>query len=373
VRTGTVGSDPAVLSVLFDYRPARFGRGGIAVYAEELARALRTAYPADRLLLYSERFRRGGGERPLERLPGALEHGRRVPTLVQGAAQRLGLGLERRLGPVDLVHWTDYVAPPPLRAPLVATIHDVLFESLPDCYTARMRQGLRATTLRLVRRAAHVIVPSRGARADLVAWYGVQPDRVEVVEHGVRRLPAGEPVRGYGRYVLFAGTLEPRKNLERLLEAFERVRRQDPSLRLVVAGPRGWRDEVLVERLRRASGVTWEGRVGRDRLAALYRGALVLAYPSLGEGYGLPVLEALSVGCPVVVGAGTTPAEVMGDAGLAADPRDVSALAQALERVTQDPALREVLALRGPARAATRTWEAAARATHRVYERVLRR
>ncbi len=359
------------IRILMDYRPAAYGRGGIATYVRDLAAAYPEVRPTDDLHLWAQRFRTPAGVRPEAAPIGATLHAGRLPSHVQTALGRFGLGPDRWIGGADVVHWTDYV---PLEAPgacVVATIHDVLFDEHPEWYTTRMVAGLRAATMRIVRRAARVIVPSARSRDALVAYYPIQPERVDVVPHGVRPLPPGGPAPGLGRYVLYVGTLEPRKNLGRLLEAHRRLRRAGLTFHLVVAGPRGWMDEALLDRIRTQPGVTWEGRVDRARLGALYRGALALAYPSLGEGFGLPVVEAMAEGCPVLVARSTVCAEIAGDAGIAVDAEDVDALAGGLARLLEDEALPAILGGRGRKRALPFTWERAARDTRRSYERAV--
>ena len=254
--------------------------------------------------------------------------------------------------------------------PVVATIHDVLFDELPDCYTPSMRRGLRAATRGITRRANRLIVPSTRTRDAVGDRYGVDPARIDVVPHGVRPLPEAAPERGYGDYVLFVGTLEPRKNLSRLLDAHAHLEGKG-TCRLVVAGPRGWKDEALVRRLGAQRDVIWEGGVDRARLAALYDGALAVAYPSLGEGFGLPVVEAMSRKRPLLVARDTTCADLAGDAALTVDPRDVGSITEALKALVEDDTLRRRLGERGPARAAAYTWANAAHGTWASYARAV--
>lgn len=358
------------MRVALDYRPALHGRGGIAVYAEALAAALARVHPEDELHLYGHRLRPGTarGVVPPE---GAHLHARPWPSLGLTVAARFGWGADRVVGGADVVHWTDYTVLPVTRAAVVATIHDVLFETLPHCYTPRMRAGLRSVTRRIVRRADRLIVPSARTRDALLALHRVPGERIDVVPHGVRPLPDAAPAGDLGPYFLCVGTLEPRKNWRRVLDAHAALERRGFAIRLVVAGPRGWMDDALVEAIGGRSTVVWDGRASPERLAALYRGAVALVYPSLGEGFGLPVLEAMSVGCPVIVGEDTATADLAGDAGLAVDPLDVGAIGEALERMLEDDALRARLGAAGRRRAASYTWDDAARATHRVYERAV--
>jgi glycosyltransferase involved in cell wall biosynthesis len=338
----------------------------------ELVAALGAAFPDDRLELYAHRFRgNGAAATPPALPPNARLHARRIPWRVQEVLGRLGFGADRMLGGADVLHATDYVTLPASRVPLVATIHDLLFEDLPECYTPAMRRGLRWTTRRLLRSARRVLVPSERTREALLRTHGGDPGRVDVVPHGARPLPGAAPAREHGAYVLFVGTLEPRKNVPRLLEAHDLAVARVGAFRLVVAGARGWDDEGTMAAMARRPLVAYEGPVGPERLSALYGGALAVAYPSLGEGFGLPVLEAMAAGKPVLVGADTACSDLAGDAGVAADPTDVEALADALAFLVADEALRARLGARGRERAQAYTWERAARATRACYERAI--
>ena len=356
------------LRVLVDYRPALFGRGGIAVYAQSLMDAYADAFPTDDLALWGRRLRQSGrreGTPPA----GARMLAGRWPSRVQEVFGRFGFGVDKMAGGADVVHWTDYVPLAGRGAPVVATVHDVLFEELPDCYTRGMRRGLRQITRHIVHRAARVIVPSTRSRDALVVHFGADPARIDVIPHGVRVLPAADPAEDYGPYLLFVGTLEPRKNLLRLLEAHGRLASASVGVNLVIAGPRGWMDDAIVAGIRAGQGVSWEPEVDASRLAALYRGAIALAYPSLGEGFGLPVLEAMSEGVSVVVAEDSVCADVAGEAALAVDPRDVEAISKALDLVVSDAGMRQRLGAEGRTRAARYSWAKAAEATRRTYER----
>jgi glycosyltransferase involved in cell wall biosynthesis len=213
-----------------------------------------------------------------------------------------------------------------------------------------------------LRRAAAVIVPSQYTRDELLgALPDLDPGRVAVTPWGVdERFSPGPGPEGRGQYLLAVGTLQPRKNLEAVLAAFERLGREHT---LVVVGARGWRDEGLMAKLER-DRVEVHGHVGDDELVTLYRGAACLVFPSLAEGFGFPLLEAMACGTPVVCAdAGSLP-EVAGGAAHTVPPHDHDALATAVADVLADPApWRE----RGLARAAEFTWERCAEQTVRVY------
>jgi alpha-1,3-rhamnosyl/mannosyltransferase len=356
-----------------DHRPALDGLGGIAVYVRELVAALAEGFPQDRLELLGHRLRRPAGTEPVPLPAAARLHRRRVPAALLGWAARGGLGADRLLGGVDVLHATDYVPLRSSRAPLVATVHDVCFLTLPDCYEPRQRRRLERATRRLLARAGRVIVPCERVRQELAERLDVDPARVDVVAHGPRALPPAGPARLDGTYLLFVGTLQPRKNLARLLRAFDRLAAAHPDVRLVVAGGRGWRDDALRAGMAARPRVRWEGYVDAARMAALYAGATGVVVPSLGEGFGLFAIEALAAGTPLLVGAETACADVAGDAALAVDPRDEEALAAGLVRLLEDEALRARLARAGPARAAGFSWRRCAEETHAVYERAVAR
>jgi glycosyltransferase involved in cell wall biosynthesis len=286
--------------------------------------------------------------------------------------------VERVTGPVDLVHATGY-AIPPRTAPLVATMHDVAWRRDPRLFTRNGVRFFEAGLRCVIADADLVLCPSQATLEDC-ATAGIGRDRLRHVPWGMTTVDVSddevERVRAHfglsGRYVLSVGTLEPRKNLPRLLDAFSRLPQDDVTL--VVVGPEGWgeslaaRAEVLRPRLRLT------GFVPRSQLAPLYRGASVVCYPSLWEGYGLPVAEALGAGAPVVTSLGTATEElVTGGAGIAVDPRDSDAIAGAISQVLDDDDLANALREAGRKRAAETTWQTTAELTIAAYEEVLGR
>jgi glycosyltransferase involved in cell wall biosynthesis len=359
-----------------DWRPTLSGRGGIPVYVRGLVSGLAARFPDDRLLLYGHRLRRPRRDAPgpSRARPGNATLGAwPIPSRAAEALARVGVGADALVGGCDVFHLTDYAWLRPTRARLVATVHDVLFEELPACYTPAMRRGLRHVTRRLVRHAARLVVPSVRTKIALVERFRADPARVDVVPLAPRAFPAalsaGASPRADRPYVLAVGTLEPRKNLPRTLAAHRLLLARGLDVDLVVAGARGWLDDGIAREVASAGRVRWEGEVDDARLGALYRGASALCYASLGEGYGLPVAEALALGVPVVTSAGTACAEVAGDAALLVDPYDEGAIADALARVLSDAGLSAALAARGRARAAGWSWEVTAEGTRAAYER----
>lgn len=334
-----------------------------------MSRALIAAHPDDRFVLYEHTLRKSDAT---ARVAGSTRHtGRR---LMPALGTRLGLSVERWTGPLDVLHLTDYALLRTRRAPIVAMIHDVLFETLPACYPTRKRRGLRAVTEALLRTAAHVVVPSDRVRRGVVDHFAMAADRVHVTPLGHRPLPQGDAaaagaVPGARPYILVVGTLMPRKNHMRLIQAYQAL--PDLDANLVIAGARGWRDEPIVEAAQQSARIEFIEAPDDATLARLYAGAHVVAQPSLDEGFGLPVVEALAMGIPVLVGCDTTCADVAGDAALAVDVNDVESIRDGLGRLLADETLRASLATAGPQRAAQFTWERTADATYAVYEQAL--
>ena len=298
-------------------------------------------------------------------------------TLVPAALRRLR---------VDIFHGMDHVGIPLVgrSGKYVVTVHDVIPLILPETFTPRHRLVVRLALARVRRKADLVVVPSHAVKRDVVRRVGLPEDRVVVTHEGCE--PRFRPVRSaaarrdvaarYGlppRYVLAVGTLEPRKNLTTLLEAFARLRRDgevDADLRLVLAGARGWLDEPIfatVRSLGLEDAVRFTGFVDDADLPAVYSGAALFVFPSLHEGFGLPLLEAMACGVPVVTSNISSMPEVAGDAAVLVDPRDTDGLAAAIARLLRDEALRDRLREAGIARARQFSWEATARRTLDAY------
>ena len=360
-------------------------RAGISNYAAALAERLPSAMPADELVLFSS-FRPGPGRAPVRSAaPNARESTWRIPMRLLEASWRLfgAPSFERLAGPCDIVHVPHPRFPPRRRARLAVTVMDLsAYRNAawggPSPSMDALQRGLDA--------ADAVIVPSEATARAIRESSLCKSSKIHVTLLGVDAdrfaAPPPETVRArlapFGlepdTYALFVGAIQPRKNLVRLIHAFGRVRVRLPSdARLVLAGPAGWENED-VGRAAAAPGL--DGSVRRlayvpdTDLPALYAGARLLALPSLDEGFGFPVLEAMAAGTPVACSnAGSLP-EIAGDAARIFDPLDPAAIASALESCWLDEALRARLRVDGLARARSFTWEATARQTLEVYRKV---
>ncbi len=259
----------------------------------------------------------------------------------------------------SVLHCTTFRAPLSAPVPVVVTVHDLAIVRQPELFTAWTRLYARTFLLPVLRRATRVLAVSEFTKREVVELAGVPEERIDVAYNAASRTlfnPDGPAADG--DYVLAVGTLEPRKNLARLAEATGRL-----GLELRIAGARGW-GSVDVG----GAHVHWLGRPSDDELAVQLRGALCLAYPSLLEGFGIPVLEAMLCGTPVVTSAGSAMEEVAGDAAELVDPREVESIAAGIERAL---ARRGELREAGLARAQRFTWEAAADATVQAYRKAL--
>jgi glycosyltransferase involved in cell wall biosynthesis len=288
--------------------------------------------------------------------------------------------LPEALATADVVHATNPAAVPPAGRDrrLVVTVHDLAFERFPALFPPEWRWLYRAGLRAAARRADAILVPSESTADDVIRGSSVDPTRVHVTPLAPSFAATGEdPDVALERlgvrkpFVLSVGTLEPRKNLIRLVRAYRQVAPDVPHA-LVLAGPTGWHATELEAELSRPGPgtIVRAGRVDGGQLTALYRSADAFAYVSLYEGFGLPVVEAMSAGAPVVASNTSSIPEVAGDAALLVDPEDVGAIADALARVLSDPELADDLRRRGREHAAGYTWDRTARATLDVYRQV---
>lgn len=307
--------------------------------------------------------------------------------IARGLARELSwlparLALQARRRELDLLHCPGPLVPARSTVPLVVTIFDALPWRHPEWLTRANVASHRLVVRRGVRRADAVITSSLHARGEISDAYGIEPERIHVVPLGVDEVftpgQAQEDVLTRlgvtGQFVLAVGTLQPRKNIEAVVSAFEQLVADGVDLRLVIAGGAGWGEQQIAERIRRSPAgdrVVMTGHVTEAQLLTLYRGTLCFVFPSRYEGFGLPVLEAMAAGAPVVCSDRTSLPEVAGDAAMLVSPDDAEALERSIGYVASSPEAREQMVERGLAQAARFTWERCAEETVAVYRAAL--
>jgi glycosyltransferase involved in cell wall biosynthesis len=287
----------------------------------------------------------------------------------------------------DLLH-VNYIAPPVSPCPTVVTIHDISYEFFPEFFSARDRMLLSTLVPFSARGASKIITASQSTKRDIVERYGVDPERVVVTPYAAdsqfRPLPdqgdlrAVREVYGLGEeFILTVGNLQPRKNLPRLIEAFAQlIERRAIRHQLVIAGQAFWRGSEVsrqVEERHLHEHVVFTGYVPQEHLVLLYNAAALFVYPSLYEGFGLPPLEAMACGTPVITSNRSSLPEVVGEAALLVEPHRTEDLAQAILDVLSSDTLQSELRAKGLERASSFSWETTAKRTLAVYEEVLDR
>ncbi len=357
------------------------GGGGIETYVRNVIGGLGAIDPTGDYTIFLQPHRTADAIPRTEHLRRVVVRTRYGPLRVPFASA-LAIARSR----VDLMH-VQNTAPALCPSPVVVTLHDIAYERypqfLPPDHVATLRRRVPPT----LRRAAAIITDSEASKREIVDYYRVLPDKVSVallaadpifrpLRDEAMRVVTRQRFADGERYILFAGDpLQRRKNVKTLVDAYVRLRRAGAiAHRLVLSGGRDALASDIFAAVR-ATGhegdLGFVGRVSDEELVALYNGADLLVYPSFYEGFGLPPLEAMACGTPVITSNVSSLPEVVGDAALTVDPFDVDALATAIARVLRDSELGARLSAQGVARAASFSWEATARTILRVYRQVL--
>jgi len=365
------------LRVGFDGHAFSSPAAGIRRYSHELVRALVSLGEVDVVSL--------GGDPA--RVPDGVEHVRESAHPPTNAGWTLvGVPATASRARVDLIHAPAYTAPFWAGAPVVLTIHDISYEVHPEWYPYRRDWLRRYFYRRSAASAARIVTVSAFSASEIAAAYGIDRSRIAVTHLGVHRMfaagdddaPLELPANVTPPYVLHVGDVHERRNLPMLLDALLEARRHfggASALSLVLAGVDRGVTLGLCAMSAEAGmpdAVVALGPVSERRIRALYRGAVALVYPSLYEGFGLPLIEAMASGTPVIASHAASIPEVLGGAGYLLDPRDGAAWRDALIRIVNDESFRDDLRARGLARAATFTWERTARLTLDVYREAAR-
>ena len=372
----------------FDANPLLSTRpSGIEVYATELARLMPAVAPQHRYRLYFNYLRPRNDARVASfEAPGVEIRTCRIPTqIVEPLHRHAGLPVDWLAGKVDLMFYPSFVAQPQRHGRIVVTVHDLIPLTHPEFHKSRYVREFAKLVPPSVQRADAVIAVSHYAARALTDVLGVKQQRIHVVPNGIserfRMAIDGAIVtataRRYGidgPYVLFVGTREPRKNLSRLLRAFGTMK---PELRrhyrLALAGNASWDEPAIMAataELPNDCRLIRLGHVAEADLSALYRGASLFCFPSLVEGFGIPPVEAMASGCPVLAADIPTLREVLGDAAQWVDPFSIEDLRDGLQRLLEDAALAGNLRERGFLQAAQYSWARTARETVSVFERI---
>jgi glycosyltransferase involved in cell wall biosynthesis len=358
-------------------RLAVAARTGTEHYSWEIIRALGQIDRRNRYTLYCNR-----SPAALPPLPPSFAL-RPMPLRYGWTHARLSL--EMIAAAPDVLFVPSHALPLVTAPRSVVTIHDLGFLHHPEAHTRAQRLYHRVFTRLSARRATHIIAISEATRRDLQHFYAIDDSRISVIYHGVdsrfrpidSREAIGAAMSRYGiraPYLLFVSTVQPRKNVARLIEAFAQARESAaaPEVSLVLAGKRGWLTEQIERRAHELGierYVTFIGYVADDDLPVLLNGALAYVVPSLYEGFGMTVLEAQACGTPVLASNVSSLPEVVGDAGLLVDPYSVASIAEGIARLLSDSRLRVSLRAKGIEHAARWTWERTARETLAVLER----
>lgn len=383
------------MKVVFDGTPFLLEKTGIGHYTENLIAHLRGSRAELELELFSISLRAGHRLKDVSpSLPGVGVRGFNLPAnfLYYTWWRRTGsFPAESLLGDFDIFHATNYQAPALRAARLISTVHDINFVRFPEMQSKGIRRFISSLPA-LLGRSRRVLADSRFTAAELEEVYGIQPEKVEVVYPGLNPVFLDEPapeeietaLRAYclePPYIAYIGNLHPRKNLATLLEAFSLLRERGLEHRLAVIGGGGLgklnnteyrKLRFRVEDLGLEEEVAFTGYVPDERLRSLLVSADLLVFPSIYEGFGLPPLEAMACGVPVITSSRASLPEVVGDAALLLeDPLEAEEIAARVEEVISDPALRARLVEKGREKARAFTWEKAAAQVLEIYDRVM--
>lgn len=371
------------MAIYLDVSAAVHGRAGLGRYAASLARAL-VDIAADRFALFYNRGRETSPPVGLEHVPArSVRAGYKPWRMAVWLGQLARAGFNRLVPDAELFHATEHLLMPLRGVPTVLTVHDLIFHLFPEHHKPLNYWYLNLALPLYCRRATAIIAVSEASKRDLVRCWDLNPGRIAVIHEAAdpRFRPASPEaiadVRNrYGlppRFLVTVGVIEPRKNLARLLDALAILRRDD-DVHLVIVGGKGWLTTEFFRKLEsfaHRQAVILAGYVPDEDLPTVYSAATVCVQPSLYEGFGLPLLEAMSCGVPVVCSQASSFPEVGGDAARYFDPTDVDEMAEAIRAVWRDEALRVEMRTRGLVQAARFSWAWAARETMAVYERVL--
>jgi glycosyltransferase involved in cell wall biosynthesis len=361
--------------IVIDYRPALRARTGVGEYIHQATRSLAQAGTGDSITLFSSSWKDRPAPDLAREIPNVRVIDRRIPVSALNLAWHRvewppieALARER----YDVAHSPHPLLMPTRSAAQVITVHDIYFLSHPERSAREIRRDYPSLARSHAQRADRIIVSSKFAAGQIQSAFDLPADKIAVCPAGAPTWTNGIEGGDPGGYLLFLGTLDSRKNISGLLDAYgAAVSRAPGAPRLILAGAATSESPQLLERLTKAplaGRVEYLGFVDEQRRATLFRGARLLLLPSFEEGFGLTALEAMSAGVPVVASSRGSLPEVIGDAGLLVDPDDASSIAGAIERVLSEAELWRILRTRGRERSRQFSWAQTARDIRRAYD-----
>ena len=349
------------MKIGIDIRPTLKRKTGIGKYTFNLIKAIAGVDAGNQYLLYSRKkildFKRHLPELPGENFSHYVDYFKKGPG--------------RILPDVDVFHTSSYDLEKPKKAKFIITIHDVIIKAYPHAHTeGTIREG--DEKLRRVLGEADILVAdSHNTRSDLIKFYGVDEERIQVIYPGVNISHERRGATCNEEYILFVGTLEPRKNVDGLIKAFDCLKKEhNAKHKLYIVGMKGWMFEDVFKAYEEADfkkDIIFKGYVGDDELADLYQNALVFTYPSFYEGFGFPIVEAFSHGIPVVTSKTSSCGEIAGDSALLVEPSDYREIGDAIYKLINDQALREIFREKGLKRAKGFSWDRTAKEFLRLF------
>ncbi len=374
------------MNLLMNGAPLLASHSGVGNYIYQLSRALSAPCPELRIIyhygfFFEEEMRLTATKSyvRLRKVARKLLSSYRLLQAVREMTFRVGcLPLK-----IDLYHETNYI-PMPFQGPIVVTVFDLSLHLYPETHPQSRLRFFQQYFYKRLSWATHFITISESTKVQMVKYLGIKPEKIFItyLGHDFKKVSAKtvhEVLTHYGlmdgSYILYVGTLEPRKNITTLLQAYSLLsKKTQRDFRLVLAGGKGWMMDKLEDEINHlgiASTTILTGYVPREHLPALYSGAVVCVYPSLYEGFGLPAIEAMACGTPVIASNVTSLPEVVGDAGVLVDPYNVKGFSDAIQQLIDDPSYRTLLSTKGLQRAKQFTWEDCARRTMDVYRHAL--
>jgi glycosyltransferase involved in cell wall biosynthesis len=361
------------MKIAIDISQVIYGTG-VSVYTKNLVSTLIKLYPEDEFVLFGGSFRRQGELKSfIKKVGGIPKIFPFPPKLLDFVWNALHIiPIEYFIGKVDIIHTSDWTEPPS-KIPKVTTVHDLVPFIYPETTTDEIRRAHKKRLVWVMRESKAIIAVSRSTKEDLISILKIPEEKIIVIPEGVEERYQPQPIsiidsvkRKYhidGEYIYSLSTLEPRKNQQSLIDAFEIVHKENPDLKLVIGGKTGWGDPLT-----KVPGVIMPGFIPDADLPALYSGSLAFALPSLYEGFGLSPLQAMACGTAVVVSDISSMPEVVGDAGILVDPKKIESIATGIIEAIEN---RSILREKCLEQAQKFSWEKAARATYNVYKQVL--